>query len=400
MPETRMKDFTPPPPTIPRVPGHYEDWLMKPFVEKSDAKLKQASRLMSVDALRGFDMFLIIGGGAIFNGFANAVGGPFLEALRPQFAHVRWAGLHFWDLIWPLFMFIVGVSIPLSIERRRAMGAAKRTLYLHALRRAGILFVLGMMLQGGLLEWDLAKLRPCFSVLHGIAAGYLIAVAVVMELRPKMQGIVIAVFLLLYWALLELVPVPGLGAGVLTREGNLAIWVDRMMLGRFHAGPNTWFLSYLGFASSVLLGALAGRLLMSSGAEKTKVLALTGAGVACVALGLLWSLGFPIIKLLWTSSFVLVSGGFGFLMLALFYWIIDVQGYRRWAFCFTVIGMNSLAAYVATSLFNFKLIGNIFVGKLLPRIPPWAGFVEASAAAAVVWLLLYWMYRTKTFVKL
>jgi predicted acyltransferase len=215
-----------------------------------------------------------------------------------------------------------------------------------------------------------------------------------------MQGAVIAVFLLVYWAVLELVPVPGIGAGVLTPDGNVATWIDRVVLGRFHYGENTWFLSYLGFASSVLLGVLAGRVLMSPWAEKTKVMALTGAGAGCVALGLLWSLGFPIIKLLWTSSFVLVSGGFGFLMLALFYWIIDVKGYRRWAFLFTVIGMNSIAAYVAIMLFSFKQIGNIFVGSLLPRIRPWDGFVEASAAFAAVWLLLYWMHRTRTFVKL
>jgi len=357
------------------------------------------ARLMSLDALRGFDMFWIIGGGAMFTGLARALGGP-LEVLRPQFEHVRWEGLHFEDLIWPLFMFIVGVSIPLSIAKRQAAGAARRSLYLHAVRRAVILFVLGMVLQGGLLEWDLAKLHPCYSVLHGIAAGYLIAFAVAIELRPKMQCAVLAAFLLMYWAALEFLPVPGIGAGDLTPDRNVAAWLDRLVLGRFHYGENTWFLSYPAFASSVLLGVLAGRLLMSPSSEKSKVAALAGAGAACVAIGLLWSPVCPIIKLLWTSSFVLVAGGFGFLMLALFYWIIDVQGRRRWAFFFIVIGMNSIAVYVATSLFNFRQIGNIFVGSLLPRIRPWDSFVEASAAMAVVWMVLYWMYRTRTFVKL
>jgi predicted acyltransferase len=257
-----------------------------------------------------------------------------------------------------------------------------------------------MVLQGRLLAWDLDKLHPCYSVLHGIAAGYLIAFAIALELRPRMQGAVLGVLLLAYWAVLELVPVPGVGAGVLTPDGNIATWVDRLVLGRFHYGENTWFLSYAGFASSVLLGVLAGRLLMSPAAPETKVLALAGAGAGCVALGLLWSLVFPIIKLLWTSSFVLVGGGYGFLLLALFYWIIDVKGYRRWAFVFAVIGMNSIAAYTATMLFSFKQIGNIFVGSLLPRIRPWDGLVEASAAFVVVWLLLYWMHRTRTFLKL
>lgn len=354
---------------------------------------------MSVDALRGFDLFWIIGGSAIFTGLAKVLGSP-LEALSPQFQHVRWEGLHFEDLIWPLFMFIVGVSIPLSIEKRKAAGETNRSLYFHAVRRAVILFILGMALQGGLLNWDLSKLHPCYSVLHGIAAGYLISIAVVIELKPKMQGAVIGIFLLLYWAVLELIPVPGVGAGVLTPDGNIATWVDQMILGHFHYGENTWFLSYIAFASSILLGVVASHLLRLPYNEKIKVLLLAGAGIACVTVGLLWSLALPIIKLLWTSSFVLIGGGFGFLMLALFYWIIDVKGYRRWAFFFKVIGMNSIAVYAATELFSFRRIGNIFVGDLLPRIQPWDEFVSATAAVAVVWLILYWMYRTKSFVKL
>jgi len=368
-------------------------------METSETKIQQENRLISVDALRGFDMFWIIGGSAVITGLAKAVGGP-LEALEPQFEHVPWEGLHFFDLIWPLFMFIVGVSIPLSIQKRKAAGIKRRSLYLHALRRAIILFLLGMILQGGLLNWDLGKLYPCYSVLHGIAAGYLIAFIVAVELRPKMQGIVIAIFLLAYWALLELVPVPGIGAGVLTPDCNIATWVDKMILGRFHHGQNTWFLSYSGFASSVLLGVLAGNLLILPYNGNTKVIVLSAAGAICLILGLLWSGILPIIKLLWTSTFVLVSGGFSFLMMALFYWIIEVKGYYRWAFFFTVIGMNSITVYIAIMLFNFRLIGDIFVGNLLPRVQPWDDFISASAAIVIIWLLLYWMYRNQTFLKL
>jgi len=180
----------------------------------------------------------------------------------------------------------------------------------------------------------------------------------------------------------------------------LATYVDQMILGRFHHGENTWFLSYLGFASSVLLGVLAGHILMLPKTEKTKVITLIITGITCISLGLLWSLALPVIKLLWTSSFVLVGGGFGFLMLALFYWIIDVKGYRRWAFFFTVIGMNSIAVYVGAMLISFRQIGNIFVGNLLPRIGPWDEFVSALTAVTIIWLILYWMYRTRSFVKL
>ena len=361
--------------------------------------MPKPTRLLSLDALRGFDMFWIIGGSEIFTGLAKSIGGPF-KLLVPQFEHVRWEGLHFFDLIWPLFMFIVGVSIPLSLEKRKAEGATKKSLYLHAVRRSVILFILGMIAQGGLLEWDLSKLRPCYSVLHGIAAGYIIAFIVAVELKPKMQGIITAIFLLTYWAIIMLIPVPGVGAGVLTPEGNIATWFDKLVLGRFHYGENTWFLSYPGFASSVLLGVLAGHLIKLPVSENKKVIFLALAGIGSTALGLLWSTVFPIIKLMWTSSYVLVGGGFGFLMLALFYRVIEIRGYSKWAFCFTIIGMNSIGVYLAMMLFNFSQIGNIFVGSLLPRLGPWDDFVSATAAFAVIWLILYWMYRTKTFLRL
>jgi len=359
-----------------------------------------AGRLDSLDALRGFDMFWIIGGGAMVEGLAKAIHVPILNAVVPQLEHVRWEGLHFWDLIWPLFMFIVGVSIPLSMAHRRAAGASRGTIYLHAVRRAAILFVLGMMAQGNLLAWDLSKLWPCYSVLHGIAAGYLVAVAVALEFRPRTQVLIIAGFLLLYWALLMLVPVPGVGAGVLTPTGNMATWIDQMVLGHFHHGENTWFVSYLGFASSVLLGVMAGHVLLSARTAAAKLRLLASAGAGCLAVGLVWSLALPIIKLLWTSSFVLVSGGFSFLALALFYWLVDVRGWRRWAFPFRVIGMNPIVAYMAMMLIDLHGIAKIFVGSLLPRVGIWDSLLAETATFLVLWLFLYWMYRTRSFVKI
>jgi predicted acyltransferase len=124
------------------------------------------------------------------------------------------------------------------------------------------------------------------------------------------------------------------------------------------------------------------------------------AGIGCTLSGLLWSTVFPVIKLLWTSSFVLIGGGFGFIMLSLFYWIIEVKGNRRWAFIFSVIGMNSITVYVAAMLINFRQISDIFIGSLLPRLGPWDDFVSETVTLAIIWLVLYWMYRTKTFVKI
>jgi predicted acyltransferase len=365
------------------------------------AELRQTAsgRLLSLDALRGFDMFWIIGGQEIIKGLAQVFPGRLSEIAVGQLEHVRWQGLHFYDVIWPLFMFMVGVSLSFSLARRKLNGATHKVLYLHAVKRALILFVLGMMAQGNLLQFDLATLHPCYSVLHGIAAGYLIATVVMLRFGAKGQAIATAAFLILYWILLVTIPVPGVGRGVLTPTGNAATYVDQLVLGRFAYGENTWFLSYLGFAASVLIGSSAGNLLRSARSAKDKCLFLSAGGVGMVILGLIWSLWFPIIKLLWTSSFVLISGGISCLLLAAFYLIVDVGGYRKWAFGFVVIGINALAVYMATMLFDFRKIGNIFVGHLVARVGRYGSLLEATAAFAIIWLVLYWMYRTKSFVK-
>ena len=370
-------------------------------LDESVAELRQPAygRLLSLDALRGFDMFWIIGGQEIIKGLAQVFPGKLSDIAVGQLEHVRWQGLHFYDVIWPLFMFMVGVSLSFSLARRRLNGATQKVLYLHALKRASILIVLGMMAQGNLLKFDLSTLHPCYSVLHGIAAGYLVATVVMLWFRPQGQAIATAAFLILYWILLITIPVPGVGRGVLTPTGNAATYVDHLILGRFAYGENTWFLSYLGFAASVLIGALAGNLLRSARSAKGKCLFLSAGGAGMVILGLIWSLWFPIIKLLWTSSFVLVAGGISCLLLAAFYLVMDVGGYRKWAFGFVVIGVNALAVYMATMLFDFRKIGNIFVGHLVPRIGRFGSLLEATAAFAIIWLVLYWMYRTKSFVK-
>jgi predicted acyltransferase len=357
-------------------------------------------RLVSLDALRGFDMFWITGGTAMLVGLGKVIQRPFFDKFLEQFEHVPWRGLHFYDLIWPLFMFIMGAAIPLGVVNRRAKGASDRTLLLHAIWRAVVMFALGTVTQGNLLLFNWARFRPCYSVLHGLAAGYLVATIVALKVKPKWHAATIAAMLLAYWAMVMLIPVPGVGAGVLTPQGNLPAYVDKLVLGHLHFGKNTWFLSYLGFGSSVLLGVLAGQMLMSDRTPMSKVYCLLTAGAASLAAGLVWSLSFPVIKLMWTGSYVMISGGVSFMGLALFYWIIDVLGYKRWAFGFVVLGMNSIAVYVATEIFNFRLVGNIFVGHLLPLLGRWAALVEAGAAFAVVWLILYGMYRKKVFIRI
>ena len=376
------------------------DEAPQPSIATTAGPAQRTERLVSLDALRGFDMFWIIGGTAILMGFGKVIHRPFFDKFLEQFDHVPWRGLHFYDLIWPLFMFIMGAAIPLSMAKRRAQGESDRTLLLHALWRAVVMFCLGTVTQGNLLLFDWYKFRPCYSVLHGLAAGYLIATLVAVKVKARWHVLTIAAFLLVYWALVMFVPVPGVGAGVLTPQGNLPTYVDQLVLGHLHYGENTWFLSYLGFGASVLLGVLAGQVLMSERSPGRKLYRLLVMGAGSLLGGLVWSLAFPVIKLMWTSSYVLISGGLSFLVLALFYWIIDVLGYKKWAFGFIVIGMNSIAVYVATEVFDFRDVGNVFVGHLLPRVGRWDSLVEATAAFVIIWLILYWMYREKEFIRI
>jgi predicted acyltransferase len=372
-------------------------------VPNNDPPVQSQVRVMSIDALRGFDMFWIIGGGAIFASLNEVCDCPATAWIKTQLTHVKWEGFRFEDLIMPLFLFIVGVVMPYSFQKRTDSGDSKKKLYLHVVRRTIILFVLGMIAQGNLLEYDLSKLHIYSNTLQAIAAGYLIAAILILNLRLNWQIGVTAALLLLFWALIALVPVPNYGAGVLTPDENFAIYVDRLILGPFIDGTNppyTWILSGMTFACTVMLGVMAGRLLRSGKSDKEKVLWLFGAGFACLVLGLIWNLAFPIIKHLWTSSFVLYSGGFCFLLLALFYLVIDVWGLKKWSYGFVVIGANAIAVYMATHLISFRNIGEVFVGGLEKYTGNGYALIQAVAGFVVVWLILWWMYRKKTFIKI
>ncbi|UCC97175.1 MAG: DUF5009 domain-containing protein [Phycisphaerales bacterium] len=369
----------------------------------SEQQVQSPSRVMSIDALRGFDMFWIIGGGAIFTSLNQAFDHPATAWIKTQLTHVRWEGFRPWDLIMPLFLFVVGVVMPFSFHKRLERGESKKKLYFHIVRRAVILFVLGMVAQGNLLDYDLSTLHLYSNTLQTIAVGYLVSAILILNLRLNWQIGVTVALLLLFWALMMLVPVPNHGAGVLTPDENFAIYVDRVILGGFIDGtdpPYTWILSGMTFACTVMLGVFAGYLLRSNKSEKTKVLWLLGAGVGCLVLGLVWNIWFPIIKHLWTSSFVLYSGGFCFLLLALFYLVIDVWGLKKWSFGFVVIGSNAIAVYMATHLVSFRSIGGVFVDGLEPYVGNWLVFIRAVAGFAIVWLILWWMYRKKSFIKI
>ena len=355
---------------------------------------------MSVDALRGFDMFWIVGGRELLGGLVMVFMNPLPDALARQFGHAEWVGFTAWDLIMPLFLFIVGTSIPLSFAKRLERGQSKTDIYRHVVKRTVILFVLGMVAQGHLLDFDLSRLHIYCNTLQAIACGYLIASIVVLNMNIVWQGMTTAGLLVLFWLLMVLVPAPGYRAGVLSPDGNLAMFVDEIILRRFRDGTNyTWILSSLGFAGTVLLGVMSGHLLRSDKTPKTKVVWLFGAGIAGLVLGGLWGIWFPIIKHIWTSSFVLYAAGWSYLLLALFYALVDVLGYKRWAFAFVVIGMNAIAVYMVAQVFDLRLIGKTLVGGLARHLGEAGQFVELVVTFLTAWLILYWMYRKKTFIK-
>jgi len=361
-------------------------------------------RLMSLDALRGFDMFWIIGGYWIVQGLGKGLNSPwFNRYIMPQIDHVRWEGFVAWDLIMPLFLFIVGTAMPFSFARRLEQGESKTRLYVHILYRVVILWILGMIAQGRLLEYDLSKLQLYSNTLQAIAAGYLISSLILLNLQPRGQFVVTGGLLLLYWGLLALVPVPGHAEGRFTEQGNLAIYIDRLILGRFQDGTNppyTWILSSMTFAATVMIGAFAGQLLRSNLGKARKVLFLLAAGIICIYLGWAWGFLLPIIKHLWTSSMVLYAAGWSLLLLAVFYLVIDVLRLRFLAFFFVVIGVNAIAVYMATHVFDFRHFGDIFVGGLAKWTGNWHDFLRAVGGFAVLWLILFYMYRKKTFVKI
>jgi predicted acyltransferase len=369
-------------------------------VEKSPPPGK--GRLASLDALRGFDMFWIIGGWWIAQGLAKGLNSTWYnDYIEPQTHHAPWEGFTAWDLIMPLFLFVVGVAMPLSFAKRIQRGEGALKVYTHIVFRVIVLWFLGMIAQGGLLEYDLSQMRFYSNTLQAIAIGYLIGSILLLNLPVRWQAIVTAVLLLLYWLLLALVPVPGVGRGQLTPEGNLAIYLDKLILGPYQDGTTyTWILSSMTFTATVMMGALAGQLLQSDFSKWRKTLFLLAGGVACIYAGWGWGFIFPVIKHIWTSSMVLYAGGWSLVLLGVFYLLFDVLPLRVLAFPFIVIGMNAIAVYMATRVYDFRHISDIFVQGLAQWTGPWHDFVRGVGGVLVVWLILLYMYRKRTFIKI
>ncbi|MFN8206376.1 MAG: DUF5009 domain-containing protein [Bacteroidales bacterium] len=362
-------------------------------------------RLASLDALRGFDMLWIMGGNTIIIGLASLLGWGPLNWLAGQMEHVEWHGFAFYDMIFPLFLFMAGVSLPMSMAKRKARGDSQVSIWKHMITRLALLIFLGM-LYNGLLRLDAGHIRVA-SVLARIGIGWFFAAIIVLYSGRIGRAVWFAGILLGYWAIMALIPAPGFTAGDYSWEGNLVGWVDRLLMPGWlyeqgYFDPEG-LLSAIPAIGTALLGAITGDFLMNPKlipSRLKKGLLLTAAGFLALGIAWLWHPVFPVNKKLWTSSFVLYAGGWSLILLSVFYLIIDVWGKKKWAFFFQVIGMNSIVSYLMQSILCVYCVRGFFFEGIISKLPEhWAILVDGISYTGICWLFLYFFYRYKIFLK-
>ena len=345
-------------------------------------------RLVSLDAFRGFTMFWLLGGKAFVMAIAGLGLGAVSDVLKYELTHSTWEGLRYYDLIWPSFMLMVGVSVPFSFLRERNMA--------RVWRRAIVLFLLGS------LRTSMSQGKPCLielsSALQPIAISYVVA-SYLWARSVKMQIATAALILAGYALLLAFVPAPGIAAGTYEVNHNLVTAVDLAVIGRTTPEGCGTALSTIPTISTTIIGLLFGELLLAGKGMRhnAKVIGLTGIG--CLAAGLALSPLVPVIMKLWTTSYGLMSAGWACLLFLAFYWIVDVLGHRGWTLFLTVIGVNALAAYLGPSILQTHRITDPFTKTLAPEIGAFGPVLTAGAVLLMNWLVLLWMYRRKIFLR-
>jgi len=366
-------------------------------------------RLLSLDALRGFDMFCILGGEQIIMALAKgAPDGSWLHALRQQFTHAEWAGFRFYDLIFPLFLFMIGMAVPLSIDKRLARGDSRTRVLGHAAMRFALMVFFGWWVHGNLLSWDFERMQLSYSVLMMLGFGYVIAVVLVLYTSLRVQIISTVAILVGYWALQMFVPVPGQVPGEFAEGAILSDWLYDHSVGLLGAPwKSQWgrgfVLTFWPHGATAMLGVFAARILKAAWSEVRKMQWLIVVGLGCLVAGWLWSFHFPIVKRRWTSSYVLWAGGWSYLLMAACHWIVDVKGLRRWAGLFVVIGSNSILAYLIAGVFMkpFASLATVLFGGLkTPLGEYWSGVWLAFATCGLAWLLLAYLQRRRIFLRL
>ncbi|WP_374702370.1 transmembrane glucosamine N-acetyltransferase NagX [Shewanella sp. GutDb-MelDb] len=370
---------------------------------------KQKVRLKSLDALRGFDMFWILGGEAIFAALVLLTGWSGFKWLDTQMHHSPWHGFTFYDLIFPLFIFLSGVALGLSPKRLDKLPMRERMpLYQHGIKRLALLLLLGMVYNHG---WGtgfpmaLGDIRYA-SVLGRIAFAWFFCALLVWHTSLRTQ-VIFTVAILVGYSLLQLFPFLTLdNSGAFTATGSINAAIDSLLLpGVIYqdaAVDPEGILSTIPAVVNGLFGVFVGHFIVKSHVkgEGFKVAVMTTLGLALLGIGWLISPIIPVNKTLWTSSFVLVTSGWSLLLLALFYGVIDVMRLSRWAFPFIVIGCNAIVIYLATSIVNWQYTADSLFGGVIKWFPVSAqSLIAVIALLLVQWLVLYWMYKRSIFIK-
>lgn len=375
-------------------------------------------RLESLDVLRGFDMFFIFLPDPVpcivFTFLAMF--GLEHSAFAAQFDHCAWNGLHFYDCIFPLFLFISGVTFPFSYARQRERGDSTARILLKILRRAVILFLMGAMLwttidgvvEKNILSFEWSTFRV-WSVIGRIGIAWGVAALLYMFFGRRARIGIVAVILIGMWMLLRFATAPGAPAGVnplVSRDWLWVDWFDTNFLTTAHRAEGG--VSTITMVATAMFGNFAGEMLIGvdDGCRCRKVVRLLLFAAFLAVAGLLMAFAFgdwslPVNKPVWTSSFALVAGGISAALLALFHWIVDVKGWRRWGFFFKVIGMNAITIYILMrTVFNWDFESTYFFGGLAGLFPPAVGaFVTQAGMMALGWLFLYWLYRKNIFLR-
>ena len=368
-------------------------------------------------------MLLIMGLGEVIIALCAVLGFGTDFALARQFSHVAWDGLRFEDTIFPLFLFLAGVSWPFSCASQRARGLSTPAIVLRCVKRAAILFLLGLVLEG-LLKGQVRM----GSVLGRIGVAWMVGSILYIFFRVRTLAVLAIAIPIAYWLLLWLVPAPDaltlvipeklayvrdFGTGPYSIVGNLSGWVDRhfmpgVLLPYRGIADNQSALGCIPAVGTALLGILSGEFIRTKSDTLSggrRVALMFAAAVALVGLGLaiascFGEMSMPINKKLWSASFTFVVGGYSLAMLALFHWIVDIGGFVRWTFFFRVIGMNSITIYVAQRFIPFHTIDeNVFGGLAGLFGPAGASLILALGYVAICWFFLYFLYRKDTFLK-
>lgn len=370
--------------------------------------MEKSERLISLDVFRG----ITIAGMILVNDPGS------WDHIYPALEHAEWNGITPTDLIFPFFLFIVGIAITISLTKRKQQGIGKRKLYQQILKRAIIIFLLGLIING-FPYYELSTIRV-MGVLQRIAIAYLISSIVFMKTSVKTQAIITGGLLLLYWALMALVPVPGVGYPNFGRATNLSAYIDRLILGK-----HIWYyskdydpeglLSTIPAIASCMAGVLTGHWLSKPTDKMTKTVWMFVWGNVCLVLGTIMDMWFPINKNIWTSSYVVFTTGMALEFMAMCYFLIDVKGYKWWTKPFVVFGMNAIIAYFLSEILAFALYLPKVTNALGQRIDfkvwlyenafaSWLSPVNASLGWAIVYVLLFlgitWiLYKKKIFIK-